>query len=505
MDEAPEMCENCGMSPKFGQSEYCSRACKTEYERKGLDKPAARAPTQIEYPCEECGELPRAQRREPSGSTVIYPYCGQTICTKLPSVPPVSVSSIPTPAAVGHSDSISIQPEDPRDPVVKTVLHNMESRWASGDTRLKEIKAVYRLDLSASIYRRFDTALQMNISSTVITSYYGARNACGIGSDGVAPKNPCTMDSCAMCTVIRSAFASYVYGNASHHGVYGPGIYTYTNPALAHRATAPIRHENAENRAIIQCRVVTREYIGAGETFSYAGSVDESGMVFCAQAAAIIPTHLVVYSANSMKQDSQSQSTTGNPETHNNPPDPSSYTLQPSVKQITFSHESGPFFELSNYAPYPVTYRGKVYPTAEHLFQARKFLDHRPLIAEHIRRGSEQPHFATEAAPRWAPESRPDWREKRVEIMEEIIELKFTQHETLRSLLLNTGDRILIYSSGTSDDFWGEGARGTGQNEMGRALMRIRDKLRREFEAAVADAIREAREAATRRKGKGRR
>lgn len=59
----------------------------------------------------------------------------------------------------------------------------------------------------------------MNISSTVITSYYGARNACGIGSDGVAPKNPCTMDSCAMCTVIRSAFASYVYGNASHHGV----------------------------------------------------------------------------------------------------------------------------------------------------------------------------------------------------------------------------------------------------------------------------------------------
>lgn len=36
-------------------------------------------------------------------------------------------------------------------------------------------------------------------------------------------------------------------------------------------------------------------------------------------------------------------------------------------------------------------------------------------------------------------------------------------------------------------------------------MMRIRDKLRREFEAAVADAIREAREAATRRKGKGRR
>lgn len=46
------------------------------------------------------------------------------------------------------------------------VLHNMESRWASGDTRLKEIKAVYRLDLSASIYRRFDTALLVGHSLT---------------------------------------------------------------------------------------------------------------------------------------------------------------------------------------------------------------------------------------------------------------------------------------------------------------------------------------------------
>lgn len=61
-----------------------------------------------------------------------------------------------------------------------------------------------------------------------------------------------------------------MHSNNLQMGRYGPGIYTYTNPALAHRATAPIRHENAENRAIIQCRVVTREYIGAGETFSYA-------------------------------------------------------------------------------------------------------------------------------------------------------------------------------------------------------------------------------------------
>lgn len=45
--------------------------------------------------------------------------------------------------------------------------------------------------------------------------------------------------------------------------------------------------------------------------------------------------------------------------------------LQPGM-QIYFYDESRGFYELSNYAPYPVSYKGKEYPTAEHLFQARK-------------------------------------------------------------------------------------------------------------------------------------
>ncbi|KIO17878.1 hypothetical protein M407DRAFT_32432 [Tulasnella calospora MUT 4182] len=103
--------------------------------------------------------MPRAQRRQPNGSTLFYPFCGQTSCTRLPSVPPVSLSSIPAPAAAGDSDSVSIRPEDPRDPVAKKIVLDMENRWASDETQLSEIKAIYRLDLSASIYRRFDTAL----------------------------------------------------------------------------------------------------------------------------------------------------------------------------------------------------------------------------------------------------------------------------------------------------------------------------------------------------------
>ena len=55
---------------------------------------------------------------------------------------------------------------------------------------------------------------------------------------------------------------------------------------------------------------------------------------------------------------------------------------------------------------------------------------------------------------------------------------KFVQHPELRELLLGTGLAKLIYTD-LSDTFLGEGPRGEG-NELGKALMRIRERLRKE-------------------------
>ncbi|KAG8893168.1 hypothetical protein FRC00_010912, partial [Tulasnella sp. 408] len=175
----------------------------------------------------------------------------------------------------------------------------------------------------------------------------------------------------------------------------------------------------------------------------------------------------------------------------------------PKPKPLLFYEENEKYYEFTNFAPYSVIFRGKVYPTSEHLFQARKFLDHRPLLAEHIRKGSERPRFAFIEARRFAPETRSDWKEKSIEIMDEILELKFTQHEKLYRLLLDTGERYLIENAGKYDDFWGNGADGKGRNELGKALMRLRETLR-EREREAREVAREAREAqASRGKGKG--
>lgn len=81
--------------------------------------------------------------------------------------------------------------------------------------------------------------------------------------------------------------------------------------------------------------------------------------------------------------------------------------------------------------------------------------------------------------------------------METVLKLKFTQHQDLKQMLLNTGDAELVEvcqyhhpstcrvhhffkkkKDSPRDWFWGIGADGTGNNELGKALMRLRGELR---------------------------
>jgi hypothetical protein len=64
--------------------------------------------------------------------------------------------------------------------------------------------------------------------------------------------------------------------------------------------------------------------------------------------------------------------------------------------------------------------------------------------------------------------------------MDEVLYLKFRQHKDLRGLLFNTYSSYLIYAE-PDDPFWGDGG-GTGMNEFGNSLMRVRKRLRREMD-----------------------
>ncbi|KAJ7474335.1 hypothetical protein FB451DRAFT_947634, partial [Mycena latifolia] len=130
---------------------------------------------------------------------------------------------------------------------------------------------------------------------------------------------------------------------------------------------------------------------------------------------------------------------------------------------------------FTNFSPHRVKYNGKEYPTSEHLYQAFKYMDNRPDIAEKIRTVANSPIEAFKLSTAHAANQHPDWDRMCISKMEIVLYHKFSQNEELRQELLSTGNaEVINYTQG---DFWGVGADLQGRNELGKALERVRSSL----------------------------
>ena len=106
---------------------------------------------------------------------------------------------------------------------------------------------------------------------------------------------------------------------------------------------------------------------------------------------------------------------------------------------ILFYHKHEPHYGFTNFSPHQVVYKGKVYPTSEHLFQSFKvgttplslsntlidsqyeqFQGVRPGLAEHIRTCSDRPSMAFSEARRFQPEVRSDWKSVNIKAVRRI-------------------------------------------------------------------------------------
>ncbi|GGE28985.1 hypothetical protein GCM10011571_33910 [Marinithermofilum abyssi] len=141
--------------------------------------------------------------------------------------------------------------------------------------------------------------------------------------------------------------------------------------------------------------------------------------------------------------------------------------------KITFYRVNDEYGCLSNFAPYPIMLKEKMWPTSEHYFQAQKFAG--TSHEEEIRLAPSPSIAAAMGRSRQRP-LRPDWEKVREQIMYEAVYAKFTQHEELRKMLLSTGDALLIEHT-VNDRYWADGGDGTGQNRLGHILMEVRREL----------------------------
>ncbi len=130
----------------------------------------------------------------------------------------------------------------------------------------------------------------------------------------------------------------------------------------------------------------------------------------------------------------------------------------------------GPLAFCSNFYSSPATYDGVVYPTSEHAFQAAKTLN---LIERESIRQVETPGESKRLGRKVTLRS--DWEDIKINVMYQILCSKF-KNPILRQKLIDTGDMELIEVNEWGDTFWGV-CKGVGRNELGKALMSLREQL----------------------------
>ncbi|TFK69438.1 DUF1768-domain-containing protein [Pluteus cervinus] len=147
-----------------------------------------------------------------------------------------------------------------------------------------------------------------------------------------------------------------------------------------------------------------------------------------------------------------------------------------------YFQQMGEYSGFLNHSEHRIMYRNKTYPSAAHLWEAMKYLDRRPDLAEMIRMCADFGElFQLTSSEAFRKEERRDWAKVFLKVLEDVVLRKFRQHPDLRSLLLGTGHAPLVYSD-TRDGYWGDGPMGSGTNHLGKVLQVVRDRLRNERE-----------------------
>lgn len=143
---------------------------------------------------------------------------------------------------------------------------------------------------------------------------------------------------------------------------------------------------------------------------------------------------------------------------------------------IKFYKEYGELGYLATYSNYGFTINGVFYKTSEHYYQSKKFLD-KSIIQKVI--NAKTPKEASTIGRDVNNKKREDWKYIKMGVMFDAVYYKFKQNPIIREKLLNTGNEEIIEET-TKENFWGCGPKFDGQNNYGKILCKVREKLREE-------------------------
>lgn len=127
------------------------------------------------------------------------------------------------------------------------------------------------------------------------------------------------------------------------------------------------------------------------------------------------------------------------------------------------------YYFLSNMYPCKITYSGHTFKSSESAFQAQKDLSR---VAEfEPLEGRESKRLGRKV------KMRPDWESVKLDIMKEILKVKFSDPDLAKKLI--AVKEPIVEENTWHDTFWGV-CDGKGQNHLGKLLTEIREELMKE-------------------------
>ena len=136
------------------------------------------------------------------------------------------------------------------------------------------------------------------------------------------------------------------------------------------------------------------------------------------------------------------------------------------------------YFCLDNFQAFQIEFDGVLYQTVEHAYQALKFIDTNKDVYNKIVNATSA-YNAMTIAHDYKEYQNPDWDNIKLEIMEKLLWTKVDQHPYVKQKLLSSKNYMLCEDS-PYDYFWGIGENRTGENNLGKLWMKIREKIANE-------------------------
>lgn len=135
---------------------------------------------------------------------------------------------------------------------------------------------------------------------------------------------------------------------------------------------------------------------------------------------------------------------------------------------------------LSNFTLCRIEFEGLIFPSAEHAYQSQKMFKSWYEYDSWIST-CQNPNFTPAQIKKLSRKIalRIDWDLWKIDVMGRVVFDKFNQNENLKTLLLQTGDMKLEEGNTWKDTYWGIDLHtGHGENNLGKILMVVREKLK---------------------------